>query len=263
LAPDRLIRADEGPVAVLRFNRPRVLNAFSPDMFEDLLGHLEAAAEDDGIRAIVLTGEGRAFSAGIDLKGIADRVLDRGAAGERETIEVIQTITERIVALPKVVIAAVNGAAVGFGAELAVAADVRIAAEGATFSFPEVQRALFATGGSTLLLPLLVGASRATEWMLSGRTISAEEALRSGLVTGLVAGDGLLDEAIGQAQRIADNAPFAVGRLKRLLREAPASSLEHVLRRETEGALECLATDDFEEGIRSFLERRPPRFTGE
>ncbi len=263
MAPDRLIRADAGPVAVLRFNRPRVLNAFSADMFEDLLRHLEAAAEDDGIRAVVLTGEGRAFCAGIDLKGIAERVLERGAAVERGTIEVIQRITETIVSLPKVVIAAVNGAAVGFGAELAVAADIRIAAESATFSFPEAQRALFATGGSTRLLPLLVGAGRATEWMLSGRNVSAEEALASGLVTGLLSEDSLLDEAMGQAERIAGNAPFAVGRLKRLLREAPTSSLEDVLRRETEGALECLATDDFEEGITSFLERRPPRFTGE
>jgi enoyl-CoA hydratase/carnithine racemase len=258
-----LIRADEGPVAILRFNRPRVLNAFSPEMFEDLLRHLEAVASDDVIRAVVLTGEGRAFSAGIDLKGIADRVLEGGAEGERATIEVIQRITQAIVGLPKVVLAAVNGPAVGFGAELAVAADVRIAADSATFSFPEVQRALFATGGSTRLLPLLVGAGRATEWMLSGRNVSAEEALASGLVTRLVSEDDLLGEALGQARRIADNAPFAVGRLKRLLREAPASSLEEVLRRETEGALECLATDDFEEGIRSFLERRPPRFTGE
>ena len=258
-----MIRADDGPVAVLRFNRPRVLNAFSPDMFEDLLQHLEEAAEDAEIRAIVLTGEGRAFSAGIDLKGIANRVLDHGVEGERETIDMIQRITETIISLPKVVIAAVNGAAIGFGAELAVAADVRTAAEGASFSFPEVQRALFATGGSTLLLPLLVGAGRATEWMLSGRSILAEEALRSGLVTGLVAGDGLLEEAIGQAQQIAGNAPIAVSRLKRLLREAPASSLEEVLRQETEDAMECLATDDFEEGIRSFLDRRPPRFTGE
>jgi enoyl-CoA hydratase/carnithine racemase len=252
----------DGSVAVIQFDRPDVLNAFVPEMFESLLGRIEAAAIDDAVRTVVLTGRGRAFCAGIDLKELGSRVVEQGAEGERMTIEVIQRITRSLVELPKVVIAAVNGPAVGFGAELAVAADIRIAADGATFSFPEVQRALFATGGSTRLLPLLVGTGRATEWLLSGRSISAEEALATGLVTELAAEGDLLKQAIAMAHRIADNAPFAVGRLKRLLQEAPGAPLEEVLSRELDGAVACLETDDFREGILSFLERRPARFTG-
>ncbi len=253
----------DGPVAVLRFDRPRVLNAFTPEMFEGLAGHLEVVGADASVQAVVLTGEGRAFSAGIDLKGISARVTADGAEGERDTIDVIQRITRTIARLPKVVLAAVNGPAIGFGAELAVAADVRVAAAGASFSFPEVHRGLFATGGSTRLLPQLVGAGRATEWLFSGRTISAEEALASGLVARLVPDDELLEDSLAQARRFAAAAPAALRLLKRLLREAPGSTLEEALRSEVEGALECLSTQDFEEGIRSFLERRAPRFTGE
>ncbi len=252
----------EGLVQVIRFDRPEVLNAFIPEMFEGLLGELEAAARDDEVRTVVLTGRGRAFCAGIDLKALGSRVLEEGAEAERATIEIIQRITRSIVDLPKVVVAAVNGPAVGFGAELAVAADIRLAADRATFSFPEVQRALFATGGSTRLLPLLVGTGRATEWLLSGRNISAAEALATGLVTELAPEHDLLAEAVAMAGRIADNAPLAVGRLKRLLQEAPGAPLDEVLRREMEGAVACLETEDFREGVRSFLEKRPARFTG-
>ena len=243
----------DGPVAVIRIDRPEVLNAFVPPMFDSLLGHVEAAAADDEVRTVVLTGRGRAFCAGIDVKQLGERVSRQGAEGERATIEAIQNITRAIVELPKVLIAAVNGPAVGFGAELAVAADIRLAADGATFSFPEVQRALFATGGSTRLLPLLVGTGRATEWLLSGRSISAAEALATGLVK----------EAMAMARRIADNAPYAVRQLKRLLQEAPGASLDDVLAREIDGAVACLETEDFQEGVRSFLEKRPGRFTGQ
>ena len=252
----------DGPVAVVRFDRPDRLNAFVPEMFDGLLGEIEAAARDDEVRTVVLTGNGRAFCAGIDLKQLASRVSENGPEAERATIERIQRITRSLVDLPKVTIAAVNGPAVGFGAELAVAADIRVAAEVATFSFPEVQRALCATGGSTRLLPLLVGTGRATEWLLSGRSISAEEALATGLVTEIAPTADLLEETVAMGGRIAANAPLAVGRLKRLLREAPGASLDDILAREVEGAVACLETKDFREGVRSFLEKRPARFTG-
>lgn len=251
----------EGPVGVVTFDRPRVLNAFRRSMFARLLETLEAATADPSLRAIVLTGSGRAFCAGIDLKELAARA-ERGAAVERSTLEAIQQITRTIVLGEKIVVAAVNGPAVGFGAELAVAADIRIAAEEATFAFPEVQRALFATGGSTHFLPRLVGLGRALDWLVSGRTVSAEEALAAGLVTRLVPREELLEVTLEEARRIAANAPIPVGRVKRLLRGSFDSELETGLRQEVEHTLACLDTEDFSEGLRSFFEGRSPKFTG-
>lgn len=252
----------DGAVAVIYMDRPEVLNAFVPAMFDGLLQQLQAASLDDDVRTVVLTGRGRAFCAGIDLKELGARVSKDGAEGERATIEAIQSITRALVELPKVVIAAVNGPAVGFGAELAVAADIRCAADGSSFSFPEVQRALFATGGSTRLLPLLVGTGRASEWLLTGRSISAREALDTGLVTKLTPENRLMEEVMTMARQIAGNAPVPVGRLKRLLQEAPGAPLADVLAREVDGAVGCLETEDFREGVRSFLEKRSARFTG-
>ncbi len=251
----------EGPVGVVTFDRPRVLNAFRRSMFASLLETLEAATADESLRAIVLTGSGRAFCAGIDLKELAARA-ERGAAVERSTLEAIQQITRTIVLREKIIVAAVNGPAVGFGAELAVAADIRIAAEEATFAFPEVQRALFATGGCTHLLPRLVGLGRALDWLVSGRTVSADEALAAGLVTRLVPREDLLEVTQEEARRIAANAPIPVGRVKRLLRGSFDSELETGLRQEVEHTLACLDTEDFSEGLRSFFEGRSPKFTG-
>jgi enoyl-CoA hydratase/carnithine racemase len=230
-------------------------------MFARLLETLEAATADPSLRAVVLTGSGRAFCAGIDLKELAAGV-ERGTAVERPTVETIQQITRPMVLSDKIVVAAVNGPAVGFGAELAVAADIRIAAEEAIFAFPEVQRALFATGGSTHLLPRLVGLGRALDWLVSGRTVSAEEALAAGLVTRLVPGEDLLEVTLEEARRVAANAPIPVGRVKRLLRGSFDSQLEATLRQEVDDTLACLDTEDFSEGLRSFFEGRPPRFSG-
>jgi enoyl-CoA hydratase/carnithine racemase len=252
-----------GSVAIMTLNRPRVLNAFRQSTQERLVNLLDQAAADDAVRTVILTGAGRAFSSGIDLKELGERLDDDASGGNpRDRLEQTQDLTRRLVAHPKVVIAAVNGPAVGLGAEVCLATDLRLAAAEGSFAFPEVKRALFLTNGVTLLLPRIVGLSRAMEWLVTGETISARQAWAAGLVNDVVSQEQLLESALELAERIAENAPRSVRLVKRFLHDGYRTDLETVLHEEVSGVLECMRTHDYREGIEAFLSKRAPRYKG-
>jgi enoyl-CoA hydratase/carnithine racemase len=253
-----------GPhTARLRLNRPDRLNAMDPATFARFHRILGDLAGDPALRAVVLTGTGRAFSAGADLKEMQAR--PQGDATVRDataTLHLYQDTTRRLTAHPAVFIAAINGLAVGVGAELALAADVRIGSDTAELRLPEVQRGLFGTNGVLHLLPRVVGQGRAADWLLTGRPVPAAELLAAGFLTEVVPADRLQARAVELAETIAGNAPVSVRLVKALLRRTWEVDLEAMLQYEVDGMLRCMASDDIEEGLRAFLEKRPPRWQG-
>lgn len=259
---DILFHAQDG-VAVITFNRPAALNAFHRTMFHQLLELLADIAHDDAQRVVLLTGAGRAFSAGIDLDEVAHLVAGAtDTAQARAELEAMQELTRRMVGLAKPIIAAVNGIAVGVGAEIAIASDIRIAAETASFAFAEVQRGLFETNGVLYRLPRLVGLGRAAHALLTGAPISAQAALAMGLVTHVTAAAALPEAALALARQLAANAPIPLRLVKQALNRTYDLDLAAMMQLETEGALACLASADLREGVRAFAERRAPVFTG-
>lgn len=254
MAGDDVQLERRGAVWIVTLSRPEVLNAVRSSTLERLLDLLDEAAEVPELRALILTGAGRAFCSGRDLRELAASADD--PAGARQSIERLQSLTRRLVQHPAIVCAAVNGPAVGLGAELAVACDVRFAADSASFSFPEAQRGVFVTGGVLYLLPRLVGAGRAAHWLLSGASVSAAEALAAGLVTKVVPGARLLDEALGFADLVAQAAPQSIRLLKQGLRRAGELDLDGVLALEAEGALSSLASEEAGNRLRAFLRKK-------
>jgi enoyl-CoA hydratase/carnithine racemase len=259
----------EGPLAVATFNRPNRLNAFRTRTFDDFEAILDDAAADDELRVLILTGTGRAFSAGVDLKELAegdpvgDEVPSRhGLRNLREGLLRYQALTRRMVHHPKTIIAAINGVAVGVGAEVSLASDLRIAADTARLAFTEVKRGLFETNGVLYLLPRIVGHGRALEMLLTGDMVSAQEMLEAGLVTRMVAADRLLTEARELAGTIAANAPITVRRIREIMARSWDLDLEAVMQLEVDGNLEVMASDDLREGVASFVEGREPRYRG-
>jgi enoyl-CoA hydratase/carnithine racemase len=252
----RVRREVKDGVGVVTLDRPRALNALSSAMLTEL-ARILGEPPGDAVRALVLTGEGRAFSAGIDLYELEARRA-RGETEEeaRERLETIQDVTRRLAASPIPVIAAVNGPAVGLGAEIAVAADLRIMARAAGFSFPEARRGLSGTNGVSYLLPRLVGAGRALDWLLTGREVGSEEAETAGLVSAVVAGEDLLAAALERGRWIADSPPGGIVAARGLLSGPGAAELEAALRREVEVVLERMRSPEYEAGLRAFVERR-------
>ena len=250
-------------VAIATFQRPEALNAFRQATLRDFLTILEDVEHDDAVRVLVLTGTGRAFSAGIDLKELGDATANPPSLKQIYTdLQVTQDITRRMVHLPKGVLAAVNGIAVGIGVEIALASDMRLAAESASFAFTEVKRALFETNGVMYILPRLVGQGRALHMLLTGEKIQAPEALSAGLVTRVVPDAQLLETALATARTIAANAPISVRLVKQVMQRTYDLDLEAVLQLEIDGMLQCYNSEDMAEGLRSFVEKRPPRYQG-
>jgi enoyl-CoA hydratase/carnithine racemase len=250
-------------IALATFNRPDVLNAFRATMFTRLVEILADVRDDPALRVLVITGNGRAFSSGIDLEEQAQLFsanIDYMAA--RAALDDLQAITRQMRDLSKPVIAAINGLAVGVGAELAIASDIRLASQDAYFMFAEVKRGLFETNGVTYFLPRLVGMGRAVEMLMTGDKIPAEEALAAGLVTRIHASDDLLPEALALAERIAANAPISLRLVKQVMARSYDLGLSDVMRLESDGMIECLNSDDFQEGVQSFLEKRTPNYRG-
>ncbi|HJR62662.1 MAG TPA: enoyl-CoA hydratase/isomerase family protein [Gemmatimonadaceae bacterium] len=246
-----------GKVGLITLHRPRALNAMDRRMVADLLAILETTGSDAELRVLVLTGSGRAFSSGIDLKEMGELSATRGddEVAQRQELEQLQELTWRIVSHPKLVLAAINGIAVGIGAELAVACDLRIAAESATLRFPEVKLGLFHTNGLMYLLPRMVGAARATRWLLSGEPISAAELHATGMVSQLVPADVVLSVAMSWANELASNAPLSMELAKQLLRRSFELDLDQTLAEEVENVIRCSRTDEARDALRTFRER--------
>ena len=255
------LRVDvDGPVATITLDRPEALNALTVPVKVALREALERLAVDRALRAVILTGAGRAFCAGQDL---AEREQPDAAPLDVELRERYNPIILALRAMGQPVIAAVNGVAAGAGASIAFACDLRIAAEDAGFVLAFGRIGLVPDSGATWFLPRLVGQARAAELALVGEPISADEALRIGLVSRVVPNDELLPQARALADRIAAGAPMAVALTKGALERAASIDLETAL--EGEAKLQGIAgaSADHAEGLAAFREKRAPRFTGQ
>ena len=254
-----LVETADG-VATVTLNRPSALNSLTVPMKRDLLAAFRRLERDASVRAVVLTGAGRAFCAGQDLR---ERLQPDAAPLGEEVRERYNPIIRAMRSLPKPIVGAINGVAAGAGASLAFACDLRIAAEGASFVLGFGRVGLVPDSGATWFLPRLVGSARAAEMALLGDAASAPDPLRMGLVSKVVPADELASEARAVAARLATSAPRAVALTKRALDTTWDRTLDEAL--EYEAQLQDVAgrTADHREGMTAFLEKRPPRFTGE
>ncbi|HLW47697.1 MAG TPA: enoyl-CoA hydratase-related protein [bacterium] len=245
-------------IVTLTIRRPEALNALSTAVCRALVAALETVGRDPDARVLVLTGEGRAFSAGADLKERAGATQDAIWRHNRAIFQVPLEI-ER---LPVPSIAAINGLALGGGCEIALGCDLRWAADTAELGCPEVTRGIIPAAGGTQRLGRLIGSSRAMSLVLTGRRIGAAEALRLGLVDAVTPAAQLLP-AVGEiARAIALNAPLAVRAARQAIRYGLTHSFEDGLRLEGDLQRMLYASDDCREGIAAFNERRSPRWTG-
>jgi 2-(1,2-epoxy-1,2-dihydrophenyl)acetyl-CoA isomerase len=247
-------------IATITLDRPEALNALTIPMKTELLAALTVVARDRAVRAVVLTGAGRAFCAGQDLKERLEPDATPLAVELRERYNPIITAMRR---LDQPIVGAINGVAAGAGASLAFACDIRVAAEGASFVLAFGRIGLVPDSGATWFLPRLVGPAKAAELALLGETLSAVDAERFGLVARVVAADTLAAEARTVAARLAALAPLALAQTKRALQRAWSVDLETALEEEAYRQGVAGATADHAEGLTAFVEKRPPRFTGE
>jgi 2-(1,2-epoxy-1,2-dihydrophenyl)acetyl-CoA isomerase len=253
----------KGGVAVIRMNMPRTFNAFNMPLGTDLIQVLECCAYDETVRAVVLTGEGKAFCAGGDI-GEFKLCLDSDPSRPlRELIPPFNRIINLIRRMPKPVIGAINGIASGGGMSLAVACDYRVAGVSAKFKQAYTSIGLSGDGAWELLVPLLIGFARATELVLFDPTVDAQKALDWNLVHMVVADDQLMETSMGLAGSLASGATKAFAVAKENLNHAMAGILDSQLRFELDGMVALSSrTKDYQEGIKSFLERRRPEYVG-
>ncbi len=255
----------KGAVLILTLNRTAARNALNFEMREALTAQWQRFRDDDALRVAVLTGAGEAaFCAGADLKEIGDYYqsmtpIERRERGEREPG--LGAITRNFDPR-KPVIAAINGACLAGGLELALACDIRITAAHATFGLPEVRRGILPGAGGTQRLPRAMPFGVAMEMILTGEPIDAEAALRWGLVSRLVPGNQLMESAMGIAERIAGNGPLAVRAARDAAYQGHDLPLEQALRVEQFHAEPLRQSEDAREGVRAFIEKRIPQFQG-
>jgi len=257
---DTLLYECHDGIAEIRFNRPQRLNAVTAQLYRELEAALDAAEADVDVRVVMLTGEGRAFCVGADLK---EHKAGRTAFDRRQYLMGEQLVCKRLIHLPKPVVAAVNGYALGAGAEMAIAADFLLMAESARIGLPEVSIGNFLGGGVTWLLPRLVGLAKARELAFLGERIDGAEAVRIGLANRVLADEGFLAAAREFAGRLASKAPFSMRLAKEQLNMAAENTLDAALRAELEGMMFVGTTRDWQEGIDAFAEKREPKFTGQ
>ena len=251
-------------VATITMNRPERLNALNYALKDELLAAFGEAAEDGSVRAVVLTGAGRAFCAGADIHDLLLPCFDLDPeTREREAVRGFNALTRALRHLENPVVAAVNGPAVGGGCCLALAADVRVASTKASFGLVFIRVGLAAADmGATFLLPRLVGLGCASELLLSGDTVDPERAERIGLVNRVVAPDRLLAESQELAARIAAGPPIGVAMTKRALNRSLGMDIDEHLDYEAYVQSKCMMTEDHREGVEAFLAKREPRFRG-
>lgn len=250
-----LLDVKEG-VCLLTMNHPETLNALSDVTIRELLDALDKIERDTAIRAVILTGAGKAFIAGADIAYMENLTAEQASKFSRAT----NAVYEKITSSPKVFIAAVNGFALGGGCELALACDLRIASEHAKFGLPEVGLGILPGGGGTQRLPRLIGTQRAAELILTGRTVKAPEALEIGLVLRVVPADNLMDSAFALAGHILKNAPLAIKYAKECIRQSEELTLSAGIEYENAMFGLCFAAPDQKEGMAAFLNKRNAKF---
>lgn len=265
-AQDIVIERPEDGIAIVTLNRPARLNALLRETVAHFNAVLDELAADPACRAVILTGAGRGFCSGQDLEASNQR-NQAGGSGVVEKLHWQQQFAgmgARIRAMPKLVIAAVNGPAVGAGMAIALSADVRIATPTAKFLVAAVRIGL--TGGESglsYLLPRMIGAGRAFDILLTGRPIDAQEAERIGLVRSIVEPADLITDAIGYARAVLANSPYSVAHTKALMwANLDASSYEAAIQAENRTQILGTMTEDYSEATAAFVGKRPPSFTG-
>jgi 2-(1,2-epoxy-1,2-dihydrophenyl)acetyl-CoA isomerase len=253
----------DGPVATLTLNRPHRRNALTIQMDEELEDALARITRDNALRAVIITGAGSGFCSGADLDTTVASEVDKASpAYAQRRLRRSSKLVEVIIGLPKPVIAAVNGAAVGAGCNLALACDLVLAADTARFGQMQFTRGLGIEMGASWTLPRLIGLHKAKEFAFWPELIDAQRAEELGIVNRIYPADTLLAEARALAAKISQNAPIALGLAKSALNKSASMSLSEALDNEAQGQGFLWATADAKEGITAFMEKRPPKFTG-
>jgi 2-(1,2-epoxy-1,2-dihydrophenyl)acetyl-CoA isomerase len=260
---ETVIWEQSGGVGRLTLNRPETLNAWTAAFGEELKQVVTGDAAADSVRALLITGAGRGFSSGADLKAGFDPHPDDGRADvKKELVHIYHPVIAGIRRLAKPVVAAVNGPAVGIGASLAFACDLILAAESAYFGLAFVNIGLMPDGGSTLFVPAAVGKARAFQMALLGERVSAQQALDWGLVNYVHKDDRLLGEADALAEHLATGPTRSYASSKRALNQMLYPNMDAQLDLEADLQHELVRTDDFMEGAKAFVEKRTPQFAG-
>lgn len=250
---DCIIYEKKAGAAVIKLNRPKVLNAMNKQLWLDLQAALTAAADDAGIKVVIITGNGRAFSTGADLKESKDRSID----AYRDYLTALQEASRKIIRFEKPTIAAINGYALGSGYELALACDLRLAAEDAQIGSPEARVSASVTGGAMRLLQDIVGPPKAMELLFTAENITGKEAERIGLVNKAVPLDDLMDAVFALAEKIAANSRFSIQMIKKgLFMARGEASLAAVMDYEIEACLACVSTKERRTSLETFAARK-------
>jgi 2-(1,2-epoxy-1,2-dihydrophenyl)acetyl-CoA isomerase len=260
---DTLLLARDGAVATLTLNRPESLNVLNADMIEALVAQTTMLARDATVRCVVVRGAGKHFMAGGDIRMFAEQLGNPAAQREREFAAIIERVhatIEQLHRMPQPVVASVHGAVAGFGLSLMGACDLALAADTAYFTSAYRHIGLTPDGGSTWTLPRLVGVKKAMEIVLLGDRFDAQEALRLGLVNRVVPESTLGEATAALAQALAHGPALAIANGKRLVNQSLSQSLSVQLAAEAASFAACAARPDFTEGVRAFLDKRPPRF---
>ena len=240
-------------IGLIKLNRPKVLNAMNRQLWIEMQDVLETVKQDNNVKALIITGAGRAFSTGADLKDSKGRSIE----DYRIYLESLQEASRKIIRFEKPTIAAINGYALGSGYELALACDIRIAAEDALIGSPEAKVTSSVTGGAFRLVQDLVGPGKARELLFTAENITGIEAARIGLVNKAVPLDALMDEAFNMAQKIAANSSFSLKVIKKgFLMAQGECSLEALMDYEIEGCLACVSTKEREQSLKNFEKRK-------
>ena len=264
MSEPHLVTETSGHIRWIKFNRPEVMNAITPEMLTQLNDELKAADDDINIRVVLMTGEGRGFCSGLDLKqasageGIMGG-LGKPGARHLSTREICTVTLQR---MDTPVIAVINGATAGYGLDLALGCDMRLVSDQAKLAPAFAQVGIIPESGGTWYLPRLVGWAKACEISMLGDPISAQQALEYGLVNKVVPADDLVNEAIAWAEKISSNAPLAIAEIKRLFRHGLTQDFESHSHHVLMSLLNLMKSNDFQEGIASRVERRAPEFKG-
>jgi len=259
-----LYEVSEEGIATITLNRPERLNALTFETYAELRDTFAALKDEAAARVVVITGKGKGFCSGGDVRDIIGELFNRDRAGLLEFTRMTGDLLLNMRRCPKPVIAMINGTVAGAGAMIALAADFRIAETGSKFAFLFAKVGLSgADMGACLLLPRIVGFAKASELLMTGDSIGAEEAYRIGLVTKVCTADFLREETLALARRLAKGAAHGLAVTKECLNRELSQALDEAVEAEAQAQAECMTHPDFREAFQAFIEKRPPRFRSE
>jgi len=259
MAFNSIIYVKEGSIAKITLNRPKQMNSLSRELIAELNTAINLIGKDNEIKVVIICGSEKFFCVGADLKDLAAVISPEEAY---QFLKNVYTSFVRLEKLDKPVLAAISGLALGGGLELALACDLRICSTTASFGVPEIALGAIPAAGGTQKLPRLIGITKATEMVLTGQPINADEAYRIGLVNAVVPGERMMEEVSKMADQLASKPPLALGVAKSAMKTGMNMDLESAIEFERRCAAFLFSTEDLKEGIKAFVERRKPSFTG-